>query len=207
MTLTFDELSHTYRWDGEVVPSVTQILRPLDAATLDAIPSLTLKVAAQRGVAVHRACEFLDQGRLNERSIDPRIAGYVDAWRKFRREAEFVAAYSELRLYHPKWGYAGTIDSVGVIGRNCTPAIVDRKTSLAFYPSVGPQLAAYLALHPTVGPDWGDRVPRLRFSVRLMADGEYELKQFSDADDLTVFQSLLNVRNWRRIRGITDTEV
>ena len=56
--LTFDEASHTYRIDGQVVPGVTSVLKPLTDYSM--VPPADLQAAADFGKAVHRACELDD---------------------------------------------------------------------------------------------------------------------------------------------------
>ena len=54
-TLTFDRESHTYRVDGEIIPSVTQltsIFGPLPPEEGDDL-ELAVEAAADRGVTLH----------------------------------------------------------------------------------------------------------------------------------------------------------
>lgn len=195
MTLEFDEAAHAYTWDGSPVPSVTQVLHPLDAAALAAVPAETLEFARMRGTVVHKACEFYDQGRLDESSIDPQIAGYIEAWKLFRAQSGYEPVLTEARVYHERYRYAGTLDSAGML--NGKAVILDRKTSLELYPSVGPQLAGYLAACPH------DQIkPLARYAIQLSADATYRLTKYTDADDWTCFLGLLNAHHWRTKRGI-----
>ena len=61
---TFDPIEHIYRFDGQRVPSVTQILEPL--IDYSGVPNGVLQYAADRGTAVHLATEFYDDGDLDE---------------------------------------------------------------------------------------------------------------------------------------------
>lgn len=57
MMLTFDSVNHTYRLNGAVIPSVTQILRPLTAPLYGNINPEVLRKAAARGTEVHKIVE------------------------------------------------------------------------------------------------------------------------------------------------------
>ena len=55
--LTFDDPSHTYRLDGEIIPSVSRIMEPLKEATYSGISEKTLRNAADKGSSVHNSIE------------------------------------------------------------------------------------------------------------------------------------------------------
>lgn len=194
MALDFDEEAHAYYWQGVRVPNVTSILGRLDEEDLARIPPAVLEYARLRGTMVHKACEFYDQGRLNESSIDPQIAGYVAGWKRFRAETGYVPELTEYRFYNETLGYAGCLDSMGKFRGGW--AILDRKTG-APLPSHGPQLAAYQ--HAPM-PDDSRRAFR-RFAIQLTSDGDYKVHPYTDSADWRVFVSLLNVNEWRTKHG------
>ena len=55
--LQFCEKTHTYTVNGFVVPSVSEIMKPLSAAHYGGIDTDTLNKAANRGTIVHAAVE------------------------------------------------------------------------------------------------------------------------------------------------------
>ena len=57
-TLEYDDDTHTYICDGCIVPSVTQILETKFGNKYDRVDSQTLKRAADRGTAIHKAIEM-----------------------------------------------------------------------------------------------------------------------------------------------------
>lgn len=57
-TLEYDDDTHTYIVDGVIVPSVTQILETKFGSKYDRVDSQTLKRAADRGTAIHKAIEM-----------------------------------------------------------------------------------------------------------------------------------------------------
>ena len=189
--LTFDADTHTYRFDGVVVPGVTTILKPL--TDFSTVPPHVLDAASAFGTAVHLACELDDLGTLDEAALDPALAPYLDAWRKFSAEHAVQWEQIEQRVYHPTMRYAGTLDRFGRVDGDLT--VVDIKSSVQLYPSVGPQLAAYAnALsHPYAK----------RMAVQLKADGTYVAKPYTDPSDWPMFASLLTVRTWCARHSIT----
>lgn len=194
--LTFDEAKHEYRFNGAVVPSVTQVLRPL--MDLDHVDADLLRRASEFGTAVHLACELSDLNQLDEAALDPALAPYLAGWRKFSREYGCVWDAIETRVYHPTLRYAGTLDRRGLVGGNL--AYVDIKSGTALYPSVGPQLAAYATA------DSGNPGARKRYAVRLFEDG-YELKEYTSPLDWPTFASLITIRNFCNLHRITMKEI
>ena len=55
--LKFEENRHLYMLDGQILPSVTTVMRPLDNALYQGIDEEIMKMAAHRGTAVHNAVE------------------------------------------------------------------------------------------------------------------------------------------------------
>ena len=59
--LYFDS-KHIYYVKGKKkkVPSVSDLLKPIDLVALENIPPQYLAIASERGTRVHEACEFID---------------------------------------------------------------------------------------------------------------------------------------------------
>ena len=191
--LTFDEASHTYRYNGIVVPGVTTILSPL--TDFSRVPPHVLRAAADFGTAVHLACELDDLRTLDEDSLDPSLFPYLKAWRQFSADHEVEWELIEHPVYHKALGYAGTLDRSGRVKGLAT--VLDIKSSALLYPSVGPQLAAYqqASEYPTVQ----------RMAVQLKSNGTYVAKTYTDPTDWPVFASLLTLRNWCARHDITPS--
>ena len=58
-TLEYDDETHTYLYDGLILPSITQILKLRFGRKYDGVDSNVLSRAAQRGTEVHKAIENL----------------------------------------------------------------------------------------------------------------------------------------------------
>jgi hypothetical protein len=193
MSLTFDEATHTYRWNGEVVPGVTSILRPL--CSFDFVKSDVLAAASAFGTAVHRACELDDRNALDEEALDPELVPYLEQWRRFCADFECEWEWIEAPFYHRTMRYAGTVDRIGKVKRE--RAVLDIKTSASLYPSVGPQTAAYARAYD---PDTGQSLKR--YGLRLHPTG-YELRPYTNPADWSVFCSLITLRGWCSANNVT----
>lgn len=186
--LHFDEASHTYTVDGVVVPSVTQILAPLN--DLSFIKPDALQYKRDLGTAVHKATELHDLGELDEDSVADVVRPYLDAWIRLRRETKLEILGMEKRVYHPAHRYCGTYDRlVKFDGRRC---MWDLKTG-AMYPSYGPQTAAYKNAEEK---ESGKRIEG-RHTIELRDDGTYRIHEMKDPDDWAVFLSCLTLYNFR----------
>lgn len=197
--LEFDEQAHAYYADGRRVPSVTEILESVGIIDYSKLPDGTRIMALERGRFVHQVCEFDDQGDLG--TFDPKLQGYLDAWRAFRTTHGFTPELIEHRGYSAVYRYAGTMDRRGAfVHRYGSPvtdgeALVDIKTSTAPYWTAF-QTAAYANFfeHPA---------KYRRMAVALHADGTFKVSEYRCADfskHLNVFLAALTVFNAKECR-------
>jgi hypothetical protein len=186
----FNEEAHEYRLDDERIPSVTEILEPLQE--LDGIPRAALDIARERGWAVHKACSLLLHRQLDWPKLDPKIVNYVQAAQKFLKETEVTPLRIEYPMVDPELKFAGTLDLLGVMHRfSC---IFDWKAVDTMPRTAGPQTAAYDYLHRRT---LGGR-PLKRYGVHLKEDGTYRLYEYADKRDWSWFASALNLWHWKR---------
>lgn len=117
--LTFDEKKHQYRWNGEIIPSATQLLKPLTADIYSSIDPEILKQSCERGKAVHKMVE------LSIKKVD------FDLWGYDQNYLPYFGAFCKWQVNHRSmvdkitscetitsgiWNgqrYGGTIDIVG----------------------------------------------------------------------------------------------
>lgn len=199
VTLEFNEERHEYRYNGEIVPSVTTILKPLVDYSM--IRPDVLQAASELGSMVHLTTELYDLGTLDEDDLDPVLKPYLDGWKRFREEVQFVPDTVEKRMYHPTFRYCGTSDRTGAI--RGIKAVVDIKKMMTLGPVIGPQLAAYKEMHNLEGAGI-----EKRFALGLRPDGTYRLQEYTDPSDLPCFMSLLTlmraqetINKWRTKHG------
>ena len=204
--LAFDPASHTYRVDGTLVPSVTQLLE--DAGlTPDyaAVPRPVLEHARARGIHVDQCVELLDADELDWRSVHPEAVPYLEGWMRFKEYEGFTPIASQLPLYHPRYGYAGTLDNVGLLpgGR---PVIIERKTTAKLAATVALQSAGYAVdglWYAAPGGGVLSPVPwerPARLGVQLRRDGSYQLVPYDDPEDMAAFLGVVALGKWRGLR-------
>ncbi len=190
--LTFDEPTHCYRWDGQIVPSVTQALSLLTDFSM--APPDVLKNKQVLGTAVHKMIELDANNDLDEAGLTESLKGYLEAWRGFKTETSIVIESMEQKLFNPRYHYAGTYDLVGILQGE--RAVVDLKTS-PFYPVNCLQTAAYLDLYNVNAKSTADHVTK-RFSLHIRPDGTYRLEPHKDRNDFSVFLSTVSIFQWKR---------
>jgi hypothetical protein len=195
--LTFDEGTHTYRLDGQVVPSVTQVIRPLFASS----QPFWKDEHRERGQKVHEATFLYDHDRLAPEAITDDIVGYVDAYRRFREETEWKPVFSECRVYSRRYRFAGTFDRIFLTpGPPPGWVLVDIKTSKTVSKAAALQLAAYdiAALEEANA----GVVIQEHYALHLAPDGKYRLVRFDDmAEARQAFLAALTLFNWRAKNG------
>ena len=190
--LQFDEAAHTYTLDGEVLPSVTGILQAVGIVNFSHIPPSTRRWALERGRMVHLYTQYDDQAQLDDSVVDPHIAPYLAAWRRFRAETGFEADLIEHRGYHEQHRYAGTLDRRGTLPK-LGRVMLDIKTNQA-EEWVRLQLAAYSAFFP-------DPATYTRVCVELKGDETYRLMAFPGKEyrrDFQDFIGALSTMRWLR---------
>jgi len=124
--LVFDEENHIYRARGEILSSVTGILKEEGLAVYG--NGQDTSWAMQVGTWVHRAVEWHERGSLDESNLPSGIRRYVTSWEKFKDRSGFkpIVDLMEVRLWHPDHRFGGTPDIPGYIGGKFV--LVDLKT-------------------------------------------------------------------------------
>lgn len=184
----FEDERHLYFINGQNIPSVSKLMRPLTDLVYGPIDKEILKAAQQFGTAVHACTEYYDEGVLDWDSVDPEWLPYVNAYLKWREDTNPKILRVEDRLGCIK--YAGTLDRICEI--NGQKWVVDLKTTSAIHPHVGIQLAAYVALAEKF---YGGTYRRA--ALQLRGDGTYKVYEFSSYKDETCFNALLGIYHWK----------
>lgn len=172
---------HWPRQNSMTLPHVTWVLKA--AGLVD--DRWFSQESAWRGSCVHLACQYDDQGDLDEASLDPVTVGYLKAWRKCKKEMCLQFNGIEVSKQDSLYGYCGRIDRI--LGG----AVLDLKTG-GSHPAHRLQLAAYARL---VAPMCR------RIIVRIKVDGTYQAREFPMAElerDFQTFTAALAVANFRK---------
>jgi hypothetical protein len=191
--LTLDAAKHEYRKDGVRVYGVTEILK-----SLGLVFSYPPSPALLRGKRVHAitAAYDLDQLDFDEwRKLDaasgeslwPWVSGYL----KFLDETKPAWKCIETIGYHPVLNYAGTLDRFGIVLGH--PAIVDLKNTQSVAKETALQTAGYA---PLVRADV--RLDKIkRYALKLPGNGSYNLIEYSDPSDHSVWNACVSLFNWK----------
>lgn len=115
---------HRYWLGGKELAPVSRILNVI------APYQYSDPVAMLRGTAVHLATEYWDRQTLDPASVDPAIAGYLEAWKNFRSVTGFVPTLDSIETYvaDSDLGVAGTYDRLGTMPSNGAAVLLDIKT-------------------------------------------------------------------------------
>ena len=181
---------HVYTVDGKVYDGVTTIIQ-LEGGSpgLEWVDPWYL----ERGKMVHLATALYDLGILDEISIDERIRGYLDSWKRYRdAKPPYLPDHIEVKMADALYGYAGTLDRLPLLDVKCG---VYKKADFA-------QLGAYYGLCQANKID-SDlyQGPEARKVVYLDENGEYPcvdsytLREVQAAKD-----SFLCALNWFRFK-------
>lgn len=188
--LAFDAATHTYRLDGQVVPSVTQILG--EAGLVDG--RWYTEESQLRGRTVHVITALDDRGELEESKVADEYRGYLDAWRRFKAEMKCEILSIEERVCNATYRYAGTTDRRLVW--NGPLYIADIKAGV---------------------PEWWHKVQTggywmcdgidaaARCTIYLKRDGRWNARVHeAHSYDTDVFRAALTLANAKRNEGITN---
>jgi hypothetical protein len=208
--LDFDPDGHVYTLDGRREISVTGVLKWAGLIRLGGIPEPVLERARRRGSDVHELVHFHNEGDLDLASVDDEYRGYLDAWRRFRREANFRPVLSERRLASRRFRVCGTLDAIGTL--DGVGAIVDAKTGSPDDVAADLQTAAYEGLAREWAALGEDRElatllgssPFLRIqrvAVQLRRDGTFSVEVYNHPTDWTHFVTLASAYHIAEARG------
>ena len=120
-TFTFDPVQHRYTLNGVVIPGITFILE--NTGFVD--KSWFKPEHAERGHAVHAACQFLIEGNLDWPTVHPEILPRIKGFEKFLHDFKHGLVSAETPMYSSMWKFAGTPDLVLEIPNRRAQWIVD----------------------------------------------------------------------------------
>jgi hypothetical protein len=132
----FEPAGHIYRLreNGEILPSVTKILRETGISKdFDDLSSMGSKlrqdISTKRdiGTAVHAASHYYDDDDLAWETLDEQVKPYVEAWATFRQNYPHLKpAVRERLVYHSGYRFVGTLDGVFMLPGESVIEITER---------------------------------------------------------------------------------
>lgn len=176
----FHPIGHLYETaDGTPLDSVTTIIKEETGQRFYGDGS-----AAERGTAVHKACQYYDEKDLAV--VPENIIPYLEQYKLALAAHKIVVLENEQMRYHPQFFYAGTLDKIvridGALG------IIDIKTGQK-YTEHKWQLAAYADMikHEHTEP--------LRRWALYLTPESFQLEEFTDRKDFTEFLVFFSSHN------------
>lgn len=152
---------HVYTVDGKVYPGVTTIIG--DVYGRYPYP----EGAAERGHHVHLATQLFDENDLDETTLDPVVAGYLEGYKLFITEMDFNVLDNEVIVYNQLYGYCGKYDKRGVFrDKPNRKALIDVKTGQKEWWHPLQSIAYAICLEDG---------PYDRYALYLTHDGKYKL--------------------------------
>ena len=193
--LTFDAEKHEYKFDGKVIPSVTQIIKEAGLINLDFVDKDLLAEKADLGTKIHVTTQLYDKGSLDVDSLHPILKKYLDNWIKFKKDYGFQVEEIETMYYHSKYSFAGTLDRIGVIGKD--KVLLDIKSG-GKYDSHRIQTAAYKLLYDFEKPK--KEIIKKRFIVYLSGNDtvSYKVEENTRLNDDKIFLASLTIYNYKK---------
>lgn len=190
----FDENTHTYKLNGTVIPSVTQILKAAGLISLEYVDKDILNQKADLGRKIHLTTELYDTDSLDDESTHSLLKSYLNQWIKFKSDYEVELDSIETMLYHPVYRYAGRIDRIGKVKMNNFKgkAIIDIKSGVPYHHHAI-QLAGYADLY-NYRKKTKDVITK-RICVYLTPD-DYKVIEHSSLTDRAIFFAALTINNY-----------
>lgn len=186
------EETHSYFLGDRRLIGVSEVIQAGGLKNFAGIPKAVLEHARARGVAIHAACQYLDENDLDWATVrGTEIEPYVVAWQKFTTETGMTFEEIEVPHFNAALGIAGRPDRKAVW--NGKRGLVDLK-SYKPDPVTGIQLAGYQEM------TFDESEPIFRIGVGLDKKGKYKVVSFGDRTDRQVFLSCLAIA--KRQQGV-----
>lgn len=181
--IEFLEETHTYLVDGVIKPSVSEIMTPLSKEYYKDINEDILQMACDRGSAIHKATEDIDQDKGYD--IKDKWKDYVFQYKKFKALRKPKIKEVEQQLTNGE--YCGTIDRIMDIDGDIW--LVDIKTSAKINDTlVAVQLGGYKKL-------LNDKKVK-KYGVLHLTKTGFKLVEVNPRED--IFEALLKIWKYQR---------
>jgi hypothetical protein len=177
---------HKYIVDGKPKLNVTEVLELSGLSSYYPRDPWYL----ERGRVVHKATVMVDNDTLDWNTVDDRIKGYLEGYRKFRQEPGWKFEHSEVKLYHPTYDYCGTPDRF--------LPLLDIKTGEDNEEQLGGYWELLLAN--------GYNPKREAYTLKLNENGTYRLLQTKEPITKLrdIFLAALTIVKWKERYGISN---
>jgi hypothetical protein len=208
MNLTFDPDTHEYRWNGVIVPSVTQILNRVGVKKDDDGPFKSFgqgeffqadENAARFGNALHAVAkyEMLGQGCEYDPALQPWVNGLEmfiteHQWLKKEERRLYVIDYKTSDAAQKHWNYQTA--GYDLLVRQGNQEWIDDAVFLVEQPMYHETMKYAGTPDLVAGNILASPSLRSRWTVRIKEDGyDISKRMGSDTVDFIIFTSLLNI--------------
>ena len=197
--IELDEANHIYTVNGIAKSSVTQILKAEGIIN----DSYYQEWNRDLGIAVHKACEYWDNGTLDIESIDDVTKKRLNNWKQFMSfYPQSKILHNEEKLYCKQYDYCGTLDRcmkiiTGDIRRDGI-ILIDIKTCQAVPKWAGLQLMAYKLAFESM---FNLKIKE-RWVVQLREDTYKVIPYANGIGDKRDWLSIVNTFNLKKRMGI-----
>lgn len=190
INIEFEPITHTYKVDGKVLPSVTQVLESVGISDYSMVPKNFLEAAQQLGTDVHRLLELYDKGTLDYDTVDDYIAPYLPSWVDFLDTTGAKIIEIEQKVYCERYQYVGTLDRVLEIDGRLS--ILDIKTGMKS-PGHAIQTSAYVQAYNK------DRRKKFdRYTWYIDKKHQWKIVKNDNPNDINIFLAALAVCKFKR---------
>jgi hypothetical protein len=137
--LEFVEEGHKYLFNGNEVPSVTQVMSDTGLVNFSGVSESLLNNRAEFGKMAHLYTAYRDLGILDEMSVPAPMIPVLDAWEKFKKDHGVIVKMVEQPIASRIWQFACTPDRVAEVDGKLS--LIEFKTTSTIAKSVKWQLA------------------------------------------------------------------
>lgn len=189
--IDFDEEQHLYSLGGIRLPSVTQIMRPMNLMIYDGVSQMAMSEAASRGTRAHE--QISNWVTYGVKEVDDDTIPFVDAFQSFEDMYKPVWAGSEYRTYHKALRYAGTLDLIGYVEPDDGKGVdvIDLKTTSVWH---GVLLKTQVAAYSEALRSQGIPVRKM-YGLQLLKNGTFRFEELDGKDGYRIFLMSLGLYN------------
>lgn len=174
--LMFNDEKHIYSLRGIKMPSVTQIMKPMNLMLYEGVSQMQLGEAASRGTRAHeQVSNYVKYGILE---CDEDTESYINAFKEFEKLWNPTWLASEYMTFHKSLRYAGTIDLLGYVEPDDGNGvdIIDLKCTASFHTvMLETQVSAYAEALKSQGVK-----VRKCYGLQLQKTGKMRFERLND---------------------------
>jgi hypothetical protein len=190
---SFDDLNHIYRLNGQVIPSVTQILQA------EGIADYSYADESDRdfGKAGHRVTELWDKRTLDIKTISEPLIPYLNGYKKFLKDfkVKVIPEWIETPTYSFIWKYGVKPDRVVEINGKLT--VYEIKFSTSMIPATRIQTAAQkIAIEEQT-----KLKIKQRMAVQILPD-DYKISEYTKLSDERIWLSAVILNQFKKENGL-----